>query len=137
MVTVIVAVKEGILLLGNTEVRSILVSLPMSEGAIEFWILPIDRKDSFAFKLFTEDGEMAWCVNVTDAAVVLRAVLMTMPGGATVMTDKVIVGVGGYNGDAGCGGGCWGCRAFAITVGKVGVGITTWLGTSYNNAKPV
>jgi hypothetical protein len=122
MVTVIVTVKKGILLFGNTEVRSISVSLPTSEGAIEFWILPIDRKDSFAFKLFTEDGEVAWCVNVTDTAVVLRAVLVTMPGGATVTTDKVIVGVGGYNGDAGRGGGRWGCRAFAITVGKVGRG---------------
>jgi len=122
MVTVIVTMKESVLLLSNAEVRSISVSLPTSGGAIEFWILPVDRKDSFTFKLFTEDGEMAWCVNATDAAVVLRAVLVTMSGGATVTANKVIVGVGGYDGDAGCGRGRWGRRVFAITVGKVGRG---------------
>jgi hypothetical protein len=122
MVTVIVTMKESVLLLSNTEVHCISVSLPTSEGTIEFWILPVDRKDSFAFKLFTEDGEMVWCVDATNMAVVLRAVLVTMPGSATVMTNKVIVGVGGYDGDAGHGGGRWGRRAFAITVGKVGRG---------------
>jgi len=122
MVTVVVTMKESVLLLSNTEVHSISVSLPTSEGAIEFWILPVDRKDSFAFKLFTEDGEMAWCVNATNAAVVLRAVLVTMPGSATVTTNKVIVRVSGYDGDTGCGGGHWGRRAFVITVGKVGRG---------------
>jgi len=122
MVTVIVAMKESVLLLSNAEVCSIFVSLPTSEGAIEFWILPVDRKDSFAFKLFTEDGEVAWCVDVTNVAVILGAVLMTMPRSATVTTNKVIVGVGGYDGDVGRSGGHWGCRAFAVTVGKVGRG---------------
>jgi hypothetical protein len=122
MVTVIVTVKESVLLLSNTEVRGISVSLPMSKGAIEFWILPVDRKDSFALKLFTEDREMAWRINATNAAVVLRAVLVTMPGSATVTTNEVIVGVGGYDGDMGHGGGCWGRRAFTITVGKIGRG---------------
>jgi hypothetical protein len=122
MVTVIVTMKEGVLLLSDANIRSISVSLPMGKGAIKFWILPVDRKDSFAFKLFTEDGEMAWCIFATDAAMVLRAMFVTVPGGATVTTDKVIVRVGGYDGDAGCGGGRWGCRTFAITVGKVGRG---------------
>jgi hypothetical protein len=122
MVTVIVTMKESVLLLSNTEVRSISVSLPTSEGAIKFWILPIDRKDSFTFKLFTEDGEVAWCVNATDAAMVLRTMFVTMPGRATVTTNEVIVRVGGYDGDAGRGRGRWGRRAFTITVGKVGRG---------------
>jgi hypothetical protein len=122
MVTVIVTMKEGVLLLGNTKVRSISVSLPTSKGAIKFWILPINGKDSFTFKLFAEDGEMAWCVNATDAAVVLRAIFVTMPRIATVTTNEIVVGVGGYDGDAGRGGGHRGCRAFAIAVGKVGRG---------------
>jgi hypothetical protein len=119
MITVIVTVKEGVLLLSDAKIHSISVSLPMGEGAIKFWILPVDRKDSFAFKLFTEDGEMTWCIGATDVAVILRAVLVTMPGVATVTTNEVIVGVGGYDGDAGHGRGRWGCRAFMITVGKV------------------
>jgi hypothetical protein len=55
MVTVIVTVKKSILLLSNAKVCGIFVSLPTSEGAIEFWVLPVDRKNSFAFKLLTED----------------------------------------------------------------------------------
>jgi hypothetical protein len=100
MVIVIVTMKKSVLLLSNAEVCSIFVSLPTSEGAIEFWVLPVDRKNSFAFKLLTEDQEVARCVNATNATVILWAVLVTMPGGATVTTDKVVVRVGGYNGDA-------------------------------------
>jgi hypothetical protein len=122
MVAVIVTMEESVLLLSNTKLRSISISFPTSKGAIEFWILPVDREDSFAFKLFAEYGEMAWCVNATDAAMVLRAVLVTMSRGATVATNKIVVGVGGYDGDAGCGGGCRRRRTFAITVGKVGRG---------------
>jgi hypothetical protein len=122
MVTVVVMMKDGVLLLSNAKVCSISVSLPTSEGAIEFWILPVNRKNSFAFKLFTEDGEMTWCINVANAAVILRAVLVMMPRGTTVMTNKVIVGVGGYNGDVGRSGGHRGRRVFVITVGKVGRG---------------
>jgi hypothetical protein len=122
MVTVIVTMKKSVLLFGNTKLRSISVSLPTSEGAIKFWILPIDRKDSFTFKLFAEDGEVAWCVNAADAAMVLRAVLVTMSRGAAITTNKIVVGVGGYDGDTGCGGGRRRRRTVAITVGKVGRG---------------
>jgi hypothetical protein len=101
MVTVIVAVEKSILLLSDTEVRSILISFPTSKGTIKFRILPVDRKDIFAFKLFAEDGEMAWCIGTTDATVILWAVLVTVPGGTTVTTDEVVVGVGGYDGDMG------------------------------------
>jgi hypothetical protein len=122
MVTVIVMMEKSILLLSNAEVCSIFVGLPMSEGAIEFRVLPIDRKNSFAFKLLTEDREVAWCVNMTDTTMILWAVLVMVPKGTTVTTDKVVVGVGGYDGDTGCSGGRWGCRAFMIAVGKVGRG---------------
>jgi len=122
MVTVIVTMKEGVLLLSNAEIRSISVSFPAGKGAIKFWILPVDRKDSFTFKLFTEDGEMVWCVDATDAAVILGAVFVTVTRVMTVTTNKIVVGVSGYDGDAGRGGGCRGCRVFAITVGKVGRG---------------
>jgi hypothetical protein len=101
MVTVIVSVEKSVLLLSDTKVCGVSVSLPTSKGAVEFQILPVDRKNSFAFKLFTEDGEVAWCIGMTDTTVILWAVLVTMPGGMTVVTDKVVVGVGGYNGDAG------------------------------------
>jgi len=122
MVTVIVTMKEGVLLLSDAKIRSISVSFPTGKGAIKFWVLPVDRKDSFTFKLFTEDGEMAWCVDATDAAVILGAVFVTVTRVVTVTTNEVVVRVSGYDGDAGCGGGCRGCRAFAITVGKVGRG---------------
>jgi hypothetical protein len=122
MVVVIVTVKKSVLLLSNAEVCSIFVGLPTSEGAIEFQVLPIDRKNSFAFKLFTEDRKMAWCVNTTGTTMILWAVLVTMPRGTTVTTDKVVVGVGSYDGDTECSGGHWGCRTFTITVGKVGRG---------------
>jgi len=102
MVTVIVMMKKSILLLSDTEIRSISVSLPMSESSIEFWVLPVDRKNSFTLKLFTEDGEVAWCIGMTDATVILWAMFVTMPRSVTVMTDNVVVGVGGYDGDAGC-----------------------------------
>jgi hypothetical protein len=59
--------KKSVLLLSDAEFCSISVSLPMSKGTIEFQVLPVDRKNSFAFKLFTEDGEMTWCIDVTDA----------------------------------------------------------------------
>jgi hypothetical protein len=55
MVIVVISVKKSILLLSNAKVRGILVSFPMSEGAVKFGILPVNRKDSFTFKLFTED----------------------------------------------------------------------------------
>jgi hypothetical protein len=122
MVTVIVAVEKSILLLSDTEVRSISVGFPTSKGAIEFRVFPIDRKDSFTLKLFTEDGEVAWCIGTTDTTVILWAVLVTVPRGTTVVTDEVVVGVSGYDGDVGCCGGGRGCRAFTITVSKVGRG---------------
>jgi hypothetical protein len=122
MVTIIVTVKKSVLLLGDAEFCGISVSLPTSKGAIEFRVLPVDRKNSFALKLFTEDKEMAWCIGMTDTAVILWAMLVTVPGGMTVVTNEVIVGVGGYNGDTGHCGGRWGCRAFTIAVGKVGRG---------------
>jgi len=122
MIIVIVTMKEGILFLGDAKVRSIFVSFPAGKGAIKFWILPVDRKDSFAFKLFTEDREMARCVDATDAAVIFGAVFVTVTRVVTVTTNKIVVGVSGYDGDAGRGGGCRGCRAFTITVGKVGRG---------------
>jgi hypothetical protein len=122
MITIIVTVKKSILLLGDAKFHSISVSLPMSKGAIEFRVFPVDRKNSFTFKLFTEDGEVARCVDTTDAAVILWAVLVTVPGVTTVMTYEVVVGVSGYDGDTGRCGGHWGCRAFMITVGKIGRG---------------
>jgi len=66
--------------------------------------------------LLAKDGKVAWCIN---AAVVLGTVFVMMAGISTVMADKVIVGVGSYNGDMGCGGGCWGCRAFTIMCGTI------------------
>jgi len=125
-----VTVKEGVLLLSDAKICSIFVSFPAGKGAIKFWILPVDRKDSFTFKLFTEDGEMARCVDATDAAVILGAVFVMVTRVVTVTTDKIVVGVSGYDGDAGRGGGCRGCRAFAITVGKVGGGRS---GGTYNS----
>jgi hypothetical protein len=122
VIKVIVMMKKSILLLSDAEVCSILVSLPMSKGAIEFRVLPVDRKNSFAFKLSTEDREVTWCIDTTDAAVILWVVLVMVPGGTTVMTDKVVVGISGYDGDTGCGGRHWGCRVFMIMVGKVGRG---------------
>jgi hypothetical protein len=119
MVAVIVTVKKSVLLFGDAEVRSISISFPTSKGTIEFQVFPIDRKDSFALELFTEDGEMAWCIGMTDTTVILWAILVTMPRVTTVTTDKVIVGIGGYNGDTGCGSGRQGCRTFTIVVGKV------------------
>jgi hypothetical protein len=59
MVTVIVAVKKSVLLLSDAELRGISVGFPTSKGAIEFWVLPVDRENSFTLKLFTEDGEVA------------------------------------------------------------------------------
>jgi hypothetical protein len=122
MVTVIVMVKEGILLFSDAEVRSISVSFPMSKSAIEFWVFPIDRKDSFALKLFTEDREVAWCIGTTDTTVIFWAVLVTVPRVTTVTTDEVVVGISGYDGDARCRDRYWGCRTFMIAVGKVGKG---------------
>jgi hypothetical protein len=122
MVAVVIMVKKSVLLLSDAEIHHIFLSFPASEGAIKFGVLPVNRKNSFAFKLFTKDGEMAWCVDATDAAVILRAVFVTVPGSATVTTNKIVVGVGGYDGDAGRSGGRWGRRAFAIMVGKVGRG---------------
>jgi hypothetical protein len=119
MVAVIVTVKKSVLLLSNAEVCRIFISFPASEGTIKFWVLPVDRKNSFAFKLLTQDGEMAWCVDTTDMTVILWAVLVTMPGGTTVTANEVVVGVSGYNGDAGCSGGRRGRGAFTIAVGKV------------------
>jgi hypothetical protein len=119
VIIVIVTVKEGILLLGNAKLRSIVISFPAREGAIKFRILPIDRKDCFAFKLFAKDGKVTWCINTTDTAMIFRAVLVMMPRNTTIATDEVIVRVGGYNGDSGCCGGRQGCRAFAITRGSV------------------
>jgi hypothetical protein len=122
MVTIIVTVKKSILLLSDAEVRGISVSFPVSKSNIEFRVLPVDRKNSFAFKLFTEDGEVAWCIGTTDTTVILRAVLVMVPGGTTVATDEVVIGVSGYDGDMGCCGGRRGRRAFTIAVGKVGGG---------------
>jgi hypothetical protein len=122
MVTVVVTVKKSVLLFSDTEVRSILVGFPTSKGAIEFQVFPINRNDSFTLKLFTEDGEMAWCIGMTDTTVILRAILVTMPRVTTVMADEVVIGIGGYNGDAGCGSGHQGRRTFTIAVGKLGRG---------------
>jgi hypothetical protein len=122
MVAVIITMKKSILLLSDAKVRSIPVSLPTGEGAIKFWILPVDRKNSFAFKLFTKDGEMARHIDATDAAVIFGAVFVMVTRVATVTTNEIVIGVGGYDGDAGRGGGCQGCRAFTIAVGKVGRG---------------
>jgi hypothetical protein len=121
MVTVVVAVEKSVLLLSDAEVRGILVSFPTSKGAIEFWVLPVDR-NSFALKLFTEDGEVVWCVGTTDTTVILWAMLVTVPRSSTVATDEVVVGVSGYDGDARRCGGCRGCRALPISVGKIGRG---------------
>jgi hypothetical protein len=106
MVIVVVTVKKSILLLSNAKLCSIVISFPMREGAIKFRILPVNRKDYFAFKLLAKDGKVARCISMADAAVVLGAVLMTMSGGMTVTTDKVVVRVSGYNGDMGHRGGC-------------------------------
>jgi len=122
MVIVKVPIKKSILLLQDTEVGSIMISLPMREGTIELGIFPINGKNRFTFKLLAKDREVAWCINTADATVVARAVLMTMTRVPTIMTDKIIVRVGSYDGDAGCGGGRWGCRMFAITHGMVGRG---------------
>jgi len=101
MVIVIVSVEKSVLLLSDAEVCGISVSLPTSKGAIEFQVLPVDRKNSFALKLFTEDREMAWCIGMTDMTVILWAVLVMVPRGTTVATDKIVVRVSGYDGDAG------------------------------------
>jgi hypothetical protein len=55
MVVVIVIVQESVLLLCNTKVRSITISFPTRKGAVEFRILPVNRKDGFAVKLLAED----------------------------------------------------------------------------------
>jgi hypothetical protein len=122
MVTVIVTMKKSVLLFSDAKVCGISVSFPMSKGTIEFWVLPVDRKDGFTLKLFTENREVAWCIGTTDTTVILWAVLVTMPRVATMTADKVVIWVGGYDGDAGCCGECRGCRAFTIAVGKVGRG---------------
>jgi hypothetical protein len=122
MVIVIVTMKEGILLLSDAKVRSISVSLPAGKGAIKFWVLPVDRKNSFTFKLLAEDGEMTRCIGVTDAAVIFGAVFVTVTRVVTVTTNEIVGGVSGYDGDTGRRRGCRGCRAFTITVGKVGRG---------------
>jgi hypothetical protein len=62
---------------------------------------------------------MAQGISVTYAAMILGAVFVTMSGEVTVMTDKVVVGISGYDGDAGRCGGRWGCRTFAIMCGMV------------------
>jgi hypothetical protein len=122
MVIVVVTVKKSILLLSNAKFCSITISFPTREGTIKFRILPIDRKDCFAFKLLAKDGKVTWCVNVADRTMILRAVLVTMPRSAAVTTNEVVVRVGGYNGDAGHCGGHWECRMFVIACGKVGRG---------------
>jgi hypothetical protein len=119
MVTIVITVKKGILLLSDAEVCRIFISFPASEGAIKLGVLPVDRKNSFAFKLFTKDGEMARRIDATDAAVIFGAVFVTVTRVATVTTNKIVDGVGGYDGDAGCSRGRWRRRAFTITVGKV------------------
>jgi hypothetical protein len=65
---------------------------------------------------------MAWCIDTTDTTVILWAMLVTVPRSTTVMTDEVVVRVGGYDGDVGHCRGRWGHRTFVITVGKVGRG---------------
>jgi hypothetical protein len=122
VVIVIVTVEKSLLFLSNTKLCSVAISFPMREGAIKFRILPIDRKDCFTFKLLAKDGKVTWCVNTADTTMILRAMLVTMPGSTTVMTDEIVVGVGSYDGDAGCCGGHWGCRPFMITCGNVGRG---------------
>jgi len=119
MVIIVVMMKKSVLLLSNAKLSSISISFPMREGAVKFRILPIDRKNCFAFKLLAKDGKMAWCINTTDVAMVLRAVFVAMPGSLAVMTNKVVVRIGGYDGDVRCCGGHCGCRIFAITRGKV------------------
>jgi hypothetical protein len=70
----------------------------MRKGAVKFRILPVNREDCFTIKLLAEDREVAWSINVTYAAMIFRAVFVTMPGGMTVATNEV-VGVSGYDGD--------------------------------------
>jgi hypothetical protein len=122
MVIVVVLVEKSILLLSNTKLHSVAISFHMREGTKKFRILPIDRKDCFTFKLLAKDGTVTWCISMADTTMILRAVLVTMPGSMTVVTDEVVVGVGGYDGDTGRCGGRQGCRMFAITCGKVGRG---------------
>jgi hypothetical protein len=122
MVIVVVTVKEGILLLGNAKLRGIVISFPMGEGAIKFRILPVDRKDCFAFKLLAKDGKVTWCISTADTTMILRAILVMMPRVTTVTTNEVVVRVGGYDGDAGCCSGRRGCRTLAITGGTIGRG---------------
>jgi hypothetical protein len=50
---------------------------------------------------------MAWCIGTTDM---------------TVTTDKVVVGISGYEGYVGRHSRCRGCRTFMIAVGKIGRG---------------
>jgi hypothetical protein len=99
MVIVVVTMKKSVLLLSNTKLSSIVVSFPMTEGIIKFGILPINRKNCFAFKLLAKDGEMTWCISTTDAAMIPRAVLLAMPRSTAVTTNEVVVGISGYNGD--------------------------------------
>jgi hypothetical protein len=122
MVAVVITMKKSILLLSDAEICRIFISFPASESTIKLGVLPVDRKNSFAFKLFTKDGEMAQRVDATDTAVIFGAVFATVTRVATVTTNEIVVGVSGYDGDAGRGGGCRGCRAFTIAVGKVGRG---------------
>jgi hypothetical protein len=122
MIAVVITMKKGILLLSDAEICRIFISFPTSESAIKLGVLPVDRKNSFAFKLFTKDGEIARCIDTTDVAMIFGAVFVMVTRIATVMTNKIVVGVSNYDGDAGRGGGCRGCRAFAIAVGKVGRG---------------
>jgi hypothetical protein len=65
---------------------------------------------------------VAWCIGTTDTTVILWAILVAVPRVTTVTTDEVVVGIGGYDGDAGCSSGRRGHRTFTIAVGKIGRG---------------
>jgi hypothetical protein len=55
MVIVMVAMKEGILLLSDAKISSITICFPASKGAVKLRILPVNGKNHFAVQLFTED----------------------------------------------------------------------------------
>jgi hypothetical protein len=55
MVIVMVAMKEGILLLSDAKISSITIHFPVSKGAVELGVLPVDGKNRFTVQLFTKD----------------------------------------------------------------------------------
>jgi len=122
MVIFSVLVKEGILFLCNTEISSITICFPVRKGAVKLRIFPVDRKDCFTIKLLAEDQEVAWCVSMTDAAVILGAMLVMMTSSMANMANKIVVRISGDYNDMGCCGWHGGCRTFTIAGGMFGRG---------------